>query len=168
MANEDQKPIQIIKPKSPLPGIPMGAFGFKEKFKLMFSKDKTKTQDKPDALAQVHLTLEKSGRLILQESLKTAFKIIVVFILALIFIVVLMQVVNTLNTGRTKESEAQPTPTRAVIKSKKPSVYAEDEKVLEVEEKINLLESKMSDTDIREAILKAPILDFNVDFKIKE
>ena len=169
MADDVQKPIQIVRPKTPLPNIQMGSFGaIREKIKAKFSKDKTNTKTQPEAQVETHLTLETSSKLIGQELLKTVIKIIVVFFLTLVFVVVLMRVINSMNKGKTEESVVQPTPTKAVIKSKKPSVYAEDEKVLEVEEKINLLESKMSDTDIREAILKAPILDFNVDFKIKK
>ena len=56
------------------------------------------------------------------------------------------------------------TPTPVPYKPSRPSAYAEDELILILEEKIQVLEREISGISIRESVLTPPILDFDIDF----
>jgi hypothetical protein len=58
-----------------------------------------------------------------------------------------------------------PTPTTAPYQPYNPSVYAEDELVLQLEEDIKVLDRELSIVQLKETILTPPVLDFNVNFE---
>jgi hypothetical protein len=60
---------------------------------------------------------------------------------------------------------AQETPTPMTHEVYKPSVYAEDSEVLEVEGKVNDLEGELDRTDLKESSLNPPSLNFDVVFE---
>ncbi len=57
-----------------------------------------------------------------------------------------------------------PTPTAADYYPTVPSLYADDEEVLKLEETINQLDREIAGTQLRETTLNPPVLDFNINF----
>ena len=58
-----------------------------------------------------------------------------------------------------------PTPTVVPYLPYNPSVYAEDELVLRLEEEIKVLDREISTARLKETILTPPSLDFDIDFE---
>jgi len=64
----------------------------------------------------------------------------------------------------TVETE-KPTPTPLNYQPEKPSIYANDDEVLRIEEAIDALEKEISRASLRESGLIPPVLDYNINFK---
>ena len=81
-------------------------------------------------------------------------------IILLIFIVLLVVIKKKVPTSTTLPPELIPTPepTERVIESK----WATDSGILEIEEKIILIEEKLKAVDLQEIKLQPPILDMDV------
>lgn len=60
---------------------------------------------------------------------------------------------------------AIPTPSVAPYQPYKPSIYADDERLLQMEEEEKILDREMSAATLKETILTPPGLDFDIDFK---
>lgn len=94
--------------------------------------------------------------------------IAIVFVVFVVIAFVVSRIVNLFNGNNGKGGTQDSEPTVPVYQSQKPSIYAEDEEILGIEEKVKVLDKEMSDTVVRETILNPPPLDFDVDFRIKE
>lgn len=58
-----------------------------------------------------------------------------------------------------------PTPTVAPYLPYNPSIYAEEELVLKLEEDIKVLDRELSTAQLKESILTLPVLDFEIEFE---
>lgn len=162
MVEEEQKPIQIVKPKTSFPSVKFqGNNGLKTKLKNIFSRDKK------DSEPETKITVEKSTILPEQNFFKSLVKFAVASVLVLFLLLLFFRILKNTGTGDKQDQIVGPTPTEIALPTKKPSVYAEDEVVTEIEKKLNTLDADMSDTDIKESILYSPKLDFKIDFKTK-
>ena len=86
-----------------------------------------------------------------------------VFILLLVLFLIGSNIYKTINKGG-DEVVLSPTPTIAPFKPYKPSIYAEDELVLKLEEDNRVLERELSTIQLEEVILTPPNLDFDISF----
>jgi len=68
------------------------------------------------------------------------------------------------NNGENGAATVYISPTPVPYKPSKPSVYAEDEFILDLEEKLRALEREIAGINIRETTLTPPILDFDINF----
>lgn len=89
--------------------------------------------------------------------------IILFFLMILVYIGVKIYSL-TQNDGGNGSSTVYTSPTPVPYKPSKPSVYAEDEFILNMEETIKVLEREIAGMSIRETTLTPPILDFDIDF----
>lgn len=102
------------------------------------------------------------------QKLLKIFKVVAIVFVSIVSIsFVASKIVNFVKRGNGNGEVPTPAPTIVPYQVEKPSVYAEDEKVLEIEERAKTLDKQMSDTVVRETILNPPSLDFDIDFKIK-
>ena len=92
-------------------------------------------------------------------------KIVFVSLVSVLFVT--SKVVNLIKRGNGNGEAPPSTPTIVPYQVEKPSIYAKDEKVLEIEERARMLDKEMSDTVVRETIPNPPSLDFDVEFTIK-
>ncbi len=72
------------------------------------------------------------------------------------------------NFMTTPAPSMEPTPTPSPTNAEEvlvPSLYAEDEEVLAIEENINLIESKLQEINFRDDKLRVPSLDWNINFE---
>lgn len=58
-----------------------------------------------------------------------------------------------------------PSPTVGPFRPYKPSIYADDEKVKQMDEDAKVLNRELSTVQLKETILTPPVLDFNINFK---
>jgi len=89
--------------------------------------------------------------------------VILFFLMILIYIAVRIYTLLQEN-GENGSTTVYTTPTSVPYKPSKPSVYAEDEFILNLEETIKVLEREIAGINIRETTLTPPILDFNINF----
>jgi hypothetical protein len=89
--------------------------------------------------------------------------IIIFFLMILVFIGTKMYSILTEN-GEDGAKTVYTSPTPVPYKPSKPSVYAEDEFILELEEKLGVLEREIAGISIRETTLTPPILDYKINF----
>lgn len=89
--------------------------------------------------------------------------------IVLVFFVVIVVAFQVLRIVRQREAGVGDgvvvTPTGQPFQPYKPSVYAEDELVLEMEEDLLILDREMSTTSLKEEILNPPVLDFDINFE---
>ena len=89
--------------------------------------------------------------------------LILVFLIILVFIALrLFKILQEDNGEVVRPPGVSPSP--IPYEPYKPSVYAGDPEVLQLEEDINILEAELTNTNIREERLFPPSLDFNVRF----
>jgi hypothetical protein len=107
----------------------------------------------------------------LKESLSFNFgflKNIIQFLVVIVVIGGLVYAGFRLIISTRKRGEEQmvvvPTPTPATYSPYKPSIYADDETMIELEEDVNVLKREVSYTNIRETTLNPPSLDFDISF----
>lgn len=58
-----------------------------------------------------------------------------------------------------------PTPSVGPFRPYKPSIYADDEQVLQMEEDIKVLDRELSTSQLKDSILTPPVLDFDISFE---
>lgn len=136
-------------------------FGFISKIFGQASQKVTPTNLKVGkGVPQVPLNLSNNGLFVkvIRIFLIIVFLMVIVFIGVRIFS--LMQ-----ENGEEGGVRVYISPTPVPYKPSKPSVYAEDEFILNLEEKIRVLEREVAGISVRETTLTPPILDFNVDFE---
>lgn len=89
--------------------------------------------------------------------------IILFFLLTLVYIGVRIYTLLQEN-GESGSPTVYTSPTPVPYKPSKPSVYAEDEFILNLEETIQVLEREIAGMNVRETALTPPILDFDINF----
>lgn len=89
---------------------------------------------------------------------------LLIFLILLIGLVYLASKYVSTQNDR-EELVTSPTPTYTPTQSKKPSIYAQDEALLKLEEKIKVLDAEISSARIEESTLKPPRLDFLIEFE---
>lgn len=85
------------------------------------------------------------------------------FLVILLFIGSL--VLKTVRETKEQDLVGVPGPTVGPFRPYKPSVYADDEGVLQMEEDAKVLNREVSTAQLKETILTPPVLDFNINFK---
>lgn len=106
----------------------------------------------------------------LNKALGSSFlkRILKIFVLVILIIAVLSFSIKFLKRVEKDDKQIDgvsiTTPTPVEYKFDKPSIYAEDEAFLKLEEEVRILENEVNQTDIRETRLAPPPLDFNVSF----
>ncbi|MEK7497790.1 MAG: hypothetical protein AAB656_02640 [Patescibacteria group bacterium] len=91
----------------------------------------------------------------------------VIFILTVIFLIVGLIVGSMKKGGLVAPGKATPTPVSSAIPESSvsnPSKYATDSGILKIEETIRKLDSDLNSADLRESVLRPPVLDFDVKF----
>lgn len=91
------------------------------------------------------------------------------FTLLLLLIVILGLVYRLINQPVVVRENPIPSPVGKItpppVEIRNPSKYAEDQTVLELEQKINELDKTITDTNVRESTLNPPTLNFEVEFE---
>lgn len=82
-----------------------------------------------------------------------------------LFLYITSLILKTVNESGDQSQISVPTPTIAPYHPFNPSIYAEDEAVLQMEEDIKILDRELSTSLLKETILTPPVLDFDVDFE---
>lgn len=57
-----------------------------------------------------------------------------------------------------------PTPSVGPFRPYKPSIYADDEQVLQMEEDVKVLDRELSTSQLKDTVLTPPVLDFDISF----
>jgi hypothetical protein len=92
-------------------------------------------------------------------------RLFIIFIFLLILVYIGVRIYTLLQEdGENGSPVVYTTPTPVPYKPSKPSVYAEDEFILDLEETLKILEREIAGINIRESTLTPPILDFNINF----
>ncbi len=82
-----------------------------------------------------------------------------------VLVVVLIILNLSLGILRREPPIGDPTPVPTFeIDTSRPSIYAKDEEVLDLEERISVLDSELSNVVLRDITLRPPELDFNLSF----
>lgn len=89
--------------------------------------------------------------------------VILFFLLTLVYIGVRVYTLLQQNGGN-GSTTIYISPSPVPYKPSKPSVYAEDELILDLEETIKVLEREIAGINIRETTLTPPLLDFDIHF----
>ncbi|OGM12587.1 hypothetical protein A2V80_00030 [Candidatus Woesebacteria bacterium RBG_16_39_8b] len=97
--------------------------------------------------------------------IKKIVRISIIVILLLVFLYIISLLVKTARQNGEVAVPGFPSPTVAQYLPYNPSVYAEDEMVLQLEEDIKVLDRELSTIQLKETILTPPTLDFNVNFE---
>ena len=97
--------------------------------------------------------------------IKKIVRISIIVILLLVFLYIISLLVKTARQNGEVAVPGFPSPTVAQYLPYNPSVYAEDEMVLQLEEDIKVLDRELSTVQLKETILTPPTLDFNVNFE---
>jgi len=97
--------------------------------------------------------------------IKKIVRISVIVILLLVFLYIISLLVKTARQNGEVAVTGIPSPTVAQYLPYNPSVYAEDELVLQLEEDIKVLDRELSTVQLKETILTPPTLDFDVNFE---
>lgn len=71
---------------------------------------------------------------------------------------------NPNNNDNNNDTTQSPSPTPFEINTTQPSIYSQDDVILQLEEDISALDGELSTTVLRESTLNPPILDFNISF----
>lgn len=104
-------------------------------------------------------------RFSISPRLRKLIAIILGFLLFLLLLSTTLPLAQKYMQGEKKEQAPQVSPTPASQETSfVPSPYANDEKVLELEEKVLQLEAELELIDFREETLQPPNLDWNVEF----
>ncbi|MFC1649802.1 hypothetical protein ACFL2C_03780 [Patescibacteria group bacterium] len=122
-----------------------------------------KTTDDKSGLTEKAVMLEKSSKLPkLPSGIPT--KKIVLAIGVLVFVLILLNLVLGLLKRPPTITGPTPVPTTTETEPSQPSIYADDEDVLSLEERIKVLDRELSNVVLRDTTMKPPILDFNINF----
>jgi hypothetical protein len=96
---------------------------------------------------------------------KALMGIIVLIVVLLVARVLISTIQNVQKGGENDTLQTSVTPTSAQYVITQPSVYANDATVLEIEERLSVLDNQLDNTSIRETTLTPPELDFSISFK---
>lgn len=99
------------------------------------------------------------------ETLKNVLKTAAAIISLIVFFFIGIRVVNMIMDGSGNGEVSLTTPTPVPYTPYKPSIYAEDEMVLKMEEDIKVLEKETSTVVLKETSLTPPVLDFDISFE---
>jgi len=99
------------------------------------------------------------------ETLKNILKTSAAIISLIVFFFIGIKVVNMIMNKSENGEISLTTPTPVPYTPYKPSVYAEDEMVLKMEEDIKVLEKESSTVVLKETSLTPPVLDFDINFE---
>jgi hypothetical protein len=100
------------------------------------------------------------------ELIKRVVKIVVlVFLLLGLFYIVTRIFTIFVEDGTDETDGVAPTPSIGEFRPYKPSVYAEDELILKLDEDVKVIDRELSTTQLKEAILNPPNLDFDINFE---
>ncbi len=88
---------------------------------------------------------------------------VILFLILLLYIT--SMVMKTIVQKEVGDNGGVPTPSIAQFTPYKPSIYAEDELVLQLEEDVKVLERELSTSQLKENLLTPPVLDYNINFK---
>jgi hypothetical protein len=97
--------------------------------------------------------------------IKKILRITLMIILLLLLLNIVSLLVKTARQNGELAIPGLPTPTVVPYQPYNPSVYAEDELVLQLEEDIKVLDRELSIASLKETILTPPELDFDVNFE---
>ena len=97
--------------------------------------------------------------------IKKILRITAIVILIIIFLYIISLFAKNLRQNGEVALNGLPTPTLAPYLPYNPSVYAEDDLVLKLEEDIKVLDRELSTTQLKENILTPPTLDFDINFE---
>jgi len=114
------------------------------------------------SLSQKAANLEK-GKKLPQLPPGLPAKKIVLGIGIMVFILILLNLILGILKRTPNVGDPTLVPT-IVIEPSNPSIYAEDEEVLGLEERINVLDRELSNVVLHETRLRPPELDFNISF----
>ncbi|MFV1917360.1 MAG: hypothetical protein ACC618_02700 [Patescibacteria group bacterium] len=98
------------------------------------------------------------------DLVKKLVRIVLIFFLLIALLYIGSIVFRTINQGNDTDGVVLPSPTPAPFQPFQPSIYAEDEQVLQMEEDIKVLDRELSTAKLRETILTPPVLDFDINF----
>ena len=103
--------------------------------------------------------------IITKEFIKKTITITVTTLLFVFIVLVVSYIYRSVTGSRDGELSVLPTPSVGPFKPYNPSIYAEDEQVLQMEEDAKILDRELSTAQLKETALTPPSLDFNVNFK---
>lgn len=109
--------------------------------------------------------LSKAGGLVDKGFLRKLIRVFLILLFLLILVFVAIRLFKTTGeNGGIPGFGNQPTPTPISYQPYRPSVYADDPEIKQLEEDVNVLEGEISGTNVREMDLNPPTLDFNISF----
>ena len=104
------------------------------------------------------------GELFSPGLMKKLLRIGVIAVLLIVLFYIGSLMLRTFTQNGENGQIAVPTPSVAPFHPFNPSIYADDEQVLQMEEDIKVLDRELSTTQLKETILTPPVLDFDIDF----
>ena len=113
----------------------------------------------------IQTTLAPAKGILANFPIKKIARIVAVVILLLVLLYIVSLFVKTIRQNGEVAISGIPTPTVAPYIPYNPSVYAEDELVLQLEEDIKVLDRELATAQLKETILTPPVLDFNINFE---
>ena len=113
----------------------------------------------------IQTTLAPAKGMFANFPFKKIARIVAVVLLLLVLLYIVSLFVKTIRQNGEVTVSGIPTPTVAPYIPYNPSVYAEDELVLQLEEDIKVLDRELATAQLKETILTPPVLDFKVNFE---
>lgn len=113
----------------------------------------------------IQTTLAPAKGIFANFPFKKIARIVAVVLLLLVLLYIVSMFVKTIKQNGEVTVSGIPTPTVAPYIPYNPSVYAEDELVLQLEEDIKVLDRELATVQLKETILTPPVLDFDINFK---
>ena len=113
----------------------------------------------------IQTTLAPAKGIFANFPFKKIARIVAVVLLLLVLLYIVSLFVKTIRQNGEVAVSGIPTPTVAPYIPYNPSVYAEDELVLQLEEDIKVLDRELATAQLKETILTPPVLDFNINFE---
>lgn len=99
------------------------------------------------------------------ELLKRLFKILVLILLLFGLFYIGSQIFTAVVRDTEETDDVIPIPSIGQFRPYRPSVYAEDELILKLDEDVKVLDRELSTTQLKETILNPPTLDFDINFE---
>lgn len=176
---EETKPILSKLDIAEKPPVPLEITDFSKedsvkedlkKFKSLIGKYKAKVDDRILPIAssgaqKAASVINTSGEVVDKSFYKKLLKVFFALFFVLILVFIAATLFNILKSKDEHLVSNSPTPTPVPYEPTRPSVYAQDEVVLKLEEDIDLLENELIRVSLRENDLLPPRLDFNINFK---
>ncbi|MCH7641029.1 hypothetical protein IID22_02445 [Patescibacteria group bacterium] len=105
------------------------------------------------------------GGLFSPDLIKKLLRIGTIAVLLVVLFYIGSQILRTLTQDGENGQIVVTTPSVAPFHPLNPSIYADDEQVLQMEEDVKVLDRELSTTQLKETILTPPVLDFDIDFE---